>query len=371
MSSTKKQKRLRRRSKSSATPPSFKRFEEEEKRKEASSAANNRANDDACKVSDDDDASWQAAVSRIVELTVGGVHFTTTLATLRSVPDSMLARMFSERFRQCNWARQINGRYFIDRDGAHFRHVLNFLRNGGGLETGRFCVPDDVGACRELIVEAEYYQLPALVELLKLKVGRRRDMIGVGVGGVGGVGDQLVFAPLHYVTIRYMPGATYDGFAIRLEGPLQSELLIELNGGAPVPDKASDADVKNIFGSQIIGWKIRGIFLTKIFNLLARYGWTLATSNGSGGGKEKNFASITAEMYVWSAPAPHDAARESFFEAVDAASSSSANNDKPSIGDSSSSSVAVVTSPQRTRHHHHHHHHHSNAGNGSGDSPRR
>lgn len=38
------------------------------------------------------------------------------------------------------------------------------------------------------------------------------------------------------------------------------------------------------------------MFLTKIFNIIASYGWQLATSNGSGGGKQRNFA----EMYVFS-----------------------------------------------------------------------
>jgi hypothetical protein len=41
--------------------------------------------------------------------------------------------------------------------------------------------------------------------------------------------------------------------------------------------------------------KVRGIFLTKIFNIIASYGWMLTTSNGSGGGKQRNFA----EMYVF------------------------------------------------------------------------
>lgn len=34
--------------------------------------------------------------------------------------------MFSGRF---ELQPDENGRYFIDRDGTHFRHILNFLRN--------------------------------------------------------------------------------------------------------------------------------------------------------------------------------------------------------------------------------------------------
>ena len=39
----------------------------------------------------------------------------------------MLAAMFSGRHLT---AIDEDGRYFIDRDGTHFRHILNFLRDG-------------------------------------------------------------------------------------------------------------------------------------------------------------------------------------------------------------------------------------------------
>lgn len=39
----------------------------------------------------------------------------------------MLAVMFSGRH---NLTRDQEGRFFIDRDGTHFRHILNFLRDG-------------------------------------------------------------------------------------------------------------------------------------------------------------------------------------------------------------------------------------------------
>ncbi len=39
----------------------------------------------------------------------------------------MLAAMFSGRH---ELQREPDGSFFIDRDGAHFRHILNFLRDG-------------------------------------------------------------------------------------------------------------------------------------------------------------------------------------------------------------------------------------------------
>ena len=39
----------------------------------------------------------------------------------------MLAAMFSGRH---NARKDEDGRYFIDRDGTHFRYILNYLRDG-------------------------------------------------------------------------------------------------------------------------------------------------------------------------------------------------------------------------------------------------
>ena len=208
----------------------------------------------------------------VIQLDVGGLRFSTTLSTLRAVPDSMLSLMFSGRFPLLT---QADGSHFIDRDGTHFRHILNYLRDGA-----RFVVPTDLQACRELLREVEYYQIVPLIlklrHLLEEHDKPTRKM---------------------YCTIRYLPGSTYDGWPMRIEGPLRSDIFVHLNGGSPVPEMLTP-NVKNIFGSPVLGWKIRGIFITKIFNLLASHGWSIDTSNGSGGGKEKNFA----EMYILSSP---------------------------------------------------------------------
>ena len=64
-------------------------------------------------------------------LSVGGVHYETTLATLTSVEGSMLATMFSGR-----WTLPITSddRKLIDRNGEAFAFVLAYLRgNNEGL----------------------------------------------------------------------------------------------------------------------------------------------------------------------------------------------------------------------------------------------
>ena len=52
----------------------------------------------------------------------------------------------------CDWCGDVQGYVFVDRDGKHFRHVLNWLRDG--------VVPTLTDAeYPELAREAEYYQL--------------------------------------------------------------------------------------------------------------------------------------------------------------------------------------------------------------------
>ncbi|RXH76152.1 hypothetical protein DVH24_019040 [Malus domestica] len=96
--------------------------------------------------------------SSLIRLNIGGKKFCTTIDTLtHREPDSMLAAMFSGRHSLCQDAEK--GYVFLDRDGKHFRHILNWLRDG--------VVPtlkDSIYS--ELLREAEYYQLLVSVVLL-------------------------------------------------------------------------------------------------------------------------------------------------------------------------------------------------------------
>ena len=91
-----------------------------------------------------------------VHLNIGGHRFTTSLQTLRRDPDSMLATMFSGRHKLI---QEPDGSYFVDRDGTHFRHILNYLRDGFRAEM----LPQDELSLREIVNEAQYYQLNGLV----------------------------------------------------------------------------------------------------------------------------------------------------------------------------------------------------------------
>ena len=85
------------------------------------------------------------------KLNVGGSRFETTLSTLTGHPDSVLGVMFSGRHEV---PQDDDGYVFIDRDGAHFRTILNFLRDGV------LDVPASQKAVIELTRELQYYQLP-------------------------------------------------------------------------------------------------------------------------------------------------------------------------------------------------------------------
>lgn len=103
-------------------------------------------------------------------LDVGGKKFVTTASTLtkRDI-GSALAVMASElqekRKTQGYEAREM----FLDRDGTHFRHILNWLRDGAitpEMETSIY---------HELLQEAEYYRLPGLVYAIKSILTEKRE----------------------------------------------------------------------------------------------------------------------------------------------------------------------------------------------------
>ena len=75
-------------------------------------------------------------------------------------PGSMLHAMFSGRF---DTKPDEDGTYFIDRDGTHFRYILNYLR------TGELVVPDDKTIRHELLIEAKFYQVEGIIKALTPK----------------------------------------------------------------------------------------------------------------------------------------------------------------------------------------------------------
>ncbi len=91
-----------------------------------------------------------------VKLNGGDHKFTTSLTTLRSQPDSILAVMFSGRHQL---ATDEGGAYFIDTNGTHYRHILNYLRDDTDPEV---TLPQTKREQTELLNKAQYCQLNKL-----------------------------------------------------------------------------------------------------------------------------------------------------------------------------------------------------------------
>ena len=96
--------------------------------------------------------------SSTVNLNVGGYCFKTSVQTLTKDPNTMLAAMFSGKFemKPCE-----DGAFFIDRDGTHFRFILNYLR------TGKLTLPEGATFLKELLEEAEFYQIQGIIDELR------------------------------------------------------------------------------------------------------------------------------------------------------------------------------------------------------------
>lgn len=114
----------------------------------------------------------------------------------------MLCAMFSGRI---GVSKDINGRYFIDRDGDVFHYVLNYLRKG------TCCLPKSETEKDELREEAEFYQLDGLLRLINssqlgITMGRR----SLGIAKESGSG-QKVLNDVDRILMPFIEEATESG----------------------------------------------------------------------------------------------------------------------------------------------------------------
>mmetsp|Transcript_9867 Transcript_9867/g.23977 ORF Transcript_9867/g.23977 Transcript_9867/m.23977 type:complete len:349 (-) Transcript_9867:256-1302(-) len=100
-------------------------------------------------------ASTNKLTGTKIKLDVGGTHYAASRTTLTSVPGSMLESMFSGRHRL---EEDEDGRYFIDRDGATFKLVLEYLRSPGTF-TLEGLSKREAACC---VTEFDYFGLPSL-----------------------------------------------------------------------------------------------------------------------------------------------------------------------------------------------------------------
>jgi len=98
-----------------------------------------------------------------IKLDVGGEKFSTSKSTLCSSfePNSFFSSMFSGRH---SLHKDSEDYYFIDRDGRHFRYILNYLR-----DPLNFVMPTEPEVKQELLVEADYYMLERFSKIANSK----------------------------------------------------------------------------------------------------------------------------------------------------------------------------------------------------------
>lgn len=112
----------------------------------------------------------------ILELNVGGVHYTTKLKTLLSEPNTLLYEMFTGKPSEVT--KDAKGRVFIDRDGVLFRYILDYLRDSA------ISLPDGFRETERLKKEAEHFRLAGLNKTLnQLAENRQPGCVTVGYRG--------------------------------------------------------------------------------------------------------------------------------------------------------------------------------------------
>ena len=102
-----------------------------------------------------------------VELNVGGKLYSTTVSTLTRLHNNLIEKMFTG---QTPITKDANGRYFIDRDGEIFAHILNFLR------TRSLTLQDSFNDMDSLMREAEFYQINDLKRLIQSHAATTRRL---------------------------------------------------------------------------------------------------------------------------------------------------------------------------------------------------
>ena len=92
-----------------------------------------------------------------IKLNVGGHLFDTSIETLKKYRPNLFTQLLSG---EGNFKKSADGYYFFDRDGVHFRHILNYMRHGS--------LPDYIiRQCKdELLFEATFYGIKSLVDFL-------------------------------------------------------------------------------------------------------------------------------------------------------------------------------------------------------------
>ena len=109
-------------------------------------------------------AYLKSSQDRRISLNIGGTKFETSEATLKQDPHSMFSLLFDDESPNRN-------NYFIDRDPAHFRIILNYLRWGCSLPTEAI-LPNETRYLLEIQEECKFYNIKGLKKIVKERLRR-------------------------------------------------------------------------------------------------------------------------------------------------------------------------------------------------------
>lgn len=204
--------------------------------------------------------------NEIIELNVGGVHYTTKLNTLLVDKDSLLYEIFSTIQQQPqqkdnNLIKDSKGRIFIDRDGVLFRYILDYLRDK------QIILPQGFRERIRLRKEAEYFKLINMIDCMKIESEiRPKGCITIGYRGSFQFGKDgladVKFRKLSRILVCGRVALCRDVF-----GDTLNESRDPDHGG---PDR---------YTSRFF---LKHCFIEQAFDMLHEQGFRLAGSCGSG-----------------------------------------------------------------------------------------
>lgn len=196
----------------------------------------------------------------IVELNVGGVHYTSTRKTLTSDTNSRFSELFTKST-SATVVKDAKGRIFLDRDGVLFRYILDFLRDN--------CIvlPAGFREKQRLLNEAEYFKLNGMVKCIQaLNESQPSGSITIGYRGSFQFGKD----GLAEVKFRKLSRILVCGRVV---------LCREVFGDTLNESRDPDHGGSDRYTSRFF---LKHCFIEQAFDMLHERGFRLAGSCGSG-----------------------------------------------------------------------------------------
>lgn len=118
-----------------------------------------------------------AAAQEPVSVEVGGDKFRTGLHTLARCQGSVFPKLVEPLYNRDDTRSKRDPYIFIDRDGKHFRFILNYLRQGDKVMGWSAMRNPDISTLNEILDEVKYYKIAGLEKLLRRKMSSLKDRI--------------------------------------------------------------------------------------------------------------------------------------------------------------------------------------------------